>query len=257
MSDGAQVREVISRVRRQFGPIAGVVHGAGLQSPALVSRKRLDRALGVVRTKVNGAYHLWHAVKDDDPKFFVLFGSTLGRSGMDGQTDYTAAADVLPKIAAQLSGERPHTRSFTLAWTAWAGTGMAADESVRRVQEEQRGLRYIGIREGVQTFARELLQGCASIPPGKYNWGRENFKRAFQRGLRISVFPSPFFNTEWQADARHEPFKRTLRSAEMYDGAFAWHWHNRWDEPIEAGSKFQLLEADIERRLAERGIRLG
>ena len=159
VSDGAQVREVISRVRRQFGPIAGVVHGAGLQSPALVSRKRLDRALGVVRTKVNGAYHLWHAVKDDDPKFFVLFGSTLGRSGMDGQTDYTAAADVLPKIAAQLSGERPHTRSFTLAWTAWAGTGMAADESVRRVQEEQRGLRYIGIREGVQTFARELLHG--------------------------------------------------------------------------------------------------
>jgi hypothetical protein len=106
-------------------------------------------------------------------------------------------------------------------------------------------------------FARELLLGCAAIPPGKYNWGRENFKRAFQHGVRISVFPSPFFNTEWQADPRHEPFKRMARCAEMYRGAFAWHWHNRWDERIEAGSKFQLLEVEIERRLAKKAIRLG
>jgi hypothetical protein len=105
-------------------------------------------------------------------------------------------------------------------------------------------------------FARELLEGCAAIPPGKYNWGRENFKRAFHRGQSISVFPSPFFNTEWQADPGHQPFRRTPNSPEMYDGAFAWHWHNRWDEPIEEGSKFQLLEARIQRRLAELGINL-
>ena len=86
-------------------------------------------------------------VKDDDPKFFVLFGSTLGRAGMDGQTDYTAAADVLPKIAAQLSGERPHTRSFTLAWTAYAlfqlvaAVGLVLRFPFRVLYEAIRGLK--------------------------------------------------------------------------------------------------------------------
>ena len=28
----------------------------------------------------------------------------------------------------------------------------------------------------------------------------------------------------------------------MFDGAFTWHWHNRWDDVIEIGSKFQILE---------------
>lgn len=103
-------------------------------------------------------------------------------------------------------------------------------------------------------FARELIRGTIAIRAGKYNWGRENVRRAFGLGHRVTVFPSPFFNTEWQADPGHEPFKRTPNSAEMYEGAFAWHWHNRWDEPIEPGCKFALLEAAIERRLREQGV---
>ena len=78
-------------------------------------------------------------------------------------------------------------------------------------------------------------------------------RRAIERGTAITVFPSPFFNTEWQADPKFEPFKKTPQSANLYEGAFAWHWHNRWEQPIEAGSKFQLLESQIDARLAEHG----
>ena len=103
-------------------------------------------------------------------------------------------------------------------------------------------------------FVRELVQGIVEIPPGKYNWGRENVKRAILRGRPITVFPSPFFNTEWQADPGFKPFERTPESANLYDGAFAWHWHNQWDAPIEEGSKFQILEARIGRLLAAKGM---
>jgi hypothetical protein len=103
-------------------------------------------------------------------------------------------------------------------------------------------------------FARELIQGILELPPGKYNWGRENVRRAFRQGTRITVFPSPFFNTEWQADPSFEPFRKTPQSANFYDGAFAWHWHNRWDEAIEPGSKFQLLEAHFDDILIDRGL---
>jgi len=108
------------------------------------------------------------------------------------------------------------------------------------------------LRQG-GAFARELVQGLIEIAPGKYNWGRENVKRAIHRGHEITVFPSPFFNTEWQADPSFEPFKRTPASANLYDGAFAWHWHNKWDDPIEPGSKFARLEASIDARLSAQG----
>ena len=98
-------------------------------------------------------------------------------------------------------------------------------------------------------FAQELIRGVIEIPPGKYNWGRGNVKRSIDRGHAITVFPSPFFNTEWQADPAFEPFRRTAASTNFYDGAFAWHWHNQWDAPIEEGSKFQRLEARMEDKL--------
>jgi hypothetical protein len=103
----------------------------------------------------------------------------------------------------------------------------------------------------------ELIAGVMALPPGQFNWGRENLRRAVGRGRAITVFPSPFFNTEWQADPRFKPFENTPNSANMYDGAFAWHWHNRWDEPIQEGSKFQRLEARIDRKLLESGLPTG
>ena len=103
-------------------------------------------------------------------------------------------------------------------------------------------------------FARALLDGLLAIKPGKYNWGRENVKRAIAGGHAITVFPSPFFNTEWQADPAFEPFKRSAASDELYDGAFAWHWHNKWDDPIEPGCKFERLEAIVDARLRALGF---
>jgi hypothetical protein len=102
-------------------------------------------------------------------------------------------------------------------------------------------------------FAQELVRGILEIPPGKYNWGRENVKRAIHRGRTISVFPSPFFNTEWQADPDFKPFESTPASANLYEGAFAWHWHNQWDAEIEPGSKFHRLETIMDERLSRMG----
>ena len=109
------------------------------------------------------------------------------------------------------------------------------------------------LRKG-SAFARALVDGVVAIPPGKYNWGRENVKRAIEAGHQITVFPSPFFNTEWQADPAFQPFRRTAASGELYDGAFAWHWHNKWDEPIEPGCKFERLERIVDAKLEASGL---
>ena len=159
VSDGEQVTAAIDAVRQRYGRIDGVVHAAGLDSVATVPKKSLDHARHVVRVKADGSHHLWHAVKDDQLTFFGFFGSFLGRFGMDGQVDYTAGADLVSKLSALLARRNPAMRVFTLCWTGWSDVGMAATEAVRRIQEEVRGLRYLGVEEGVQHFAREVFQG--------------------------------------------------------------------------------------------------
>ncbi len=112
------------------------------------------------------------------------------------------------------------------------------------------------VRAG-SAFAREMLAGIVEIPPGKYNWGRENIRRAFERGHRITVLPSPFFDTDWQAAAAFTPFANVSPPVALHDGAFAWHWHNQWDAEIEAGSKFERLERIVEARLSAQGLMAG
>ncbi|KIF66508.1 hypothetical protein HY68_31385, partial [Streptomyces sp. AcH 505] len=196
VSDAAQVTATIQAIRQKYGRIDGVVHAAGLDSVATVPKKSLAHARHVVRVKADGAHHLWHAVKDDELTFFSFFGSFLGRFGMDGQVDYTAGADLVSKLSALLARRRPEVRVFTLCWTGWSDVGMAATEAVRRIQEVGRGLRYLGVEEGVQHFAREIFQGgndpevlvFGEIGTNSYG-GQDASMNADRTGVAVPVGP--------------------------------------------------------------------
>lgn len=105
-------------------------------------------------------------------------------------------------------------------------------------------------------FTSALLDGILEIPAGSSNWGRANLRRAFGRGVRVGVLPSAFFDTDWQAHHGREkefrPFSAQT-TVDIYNGVFAWHWHNRWDDRIEAGSKFEILERQIDEQLRSTG----
>jgi hypothetical protein len=103
-------------------------------------------------------------------------------------------------------------------------------------------------------FASELIRGVLNLKPGSFSWGRDNLGRAVALGCPIAIFPAAFFDTDWQAEEQFVAFKKTGSSANLHEGAFAWHWHNQWDAPIEDGSKFEVLERAIDRRLALRGL---
>ncbi len=159
IADREQVLALAARIRERFGQIDGIIHGAGLESFGAVPKKPLDHTRNVVRVKVNGFRHLWETTRQEPLKFFVNFGSISGRFGMDGQVDYCAAADAVARCSYIHSRISAAPLSFTIDWTAWADTGMASYESVRRVQEEQRGLSYLEVKEGVHKFLQELFFG--------------------------------------------------------------------------------------------------
>ena len=159
IADQEQVQALVARIKERFGEIEGVIHGAGMESFGAVPKKPVEHSRNVVRIKVNGFRHLWEATRQEPLKFFVNFGSISGRFGMDGQVDYCAGADAVARCSCIQSISSGAPLSFTIDWTAWADTGMASYDSVRRVQEEQRGLAYLEIKEGVHKFLTELFFG--------------------------------------------------------------------------------------------------
>lgn len=85
-----------------------------------------------------------------------------------------------------------------------------------------------------------------------------------QRERPWSVWPCAWFNTEWNVEPGFRagdpewvkfidnPMLRNAYSEEMFDGAFAWHWHNRWNEEPEPGSKWCLVEQLVDKAFKQK-----
>jgi hypothetical protein len=70
-------------------------------------------------------------------------------------------------------------------------------------------------------------------------WGSILYSRTIRNP--VLALPCIWFNSEWgYEDTILEPFKK-IDNIKFFDGAFTWHWHNRWDQEIEVGSKFDIL----------------
>jgi NAD(P)-dependent dehydrogenase (short-subunit alcohol dehydrogenase family) len=162
VTDLQQVKGAISDISRRLGTVRGVVHAAGLESLGLLPKKDYAYGEQLVGVKVSGLYNLVNSVSIEALDFLLAFTSISGRFGMDGQTDYTAASAMLSTLCSQLATRYRDTRIVAMDWTAWSGTGMATHESVRQIQEGERGLTYMDPEEGCAHFLRELSFGGAN-----------------------------------------------------------------------------------------------
>ena len=88
----------------------------------------------------------------------VAFSSIAARFGNRGQADYSAANDLLCKIASNFRTTRPATRAIAIDWTAWAGIGMAARGSIPKMMEAA-GIDMLPPEAGIPLIRRELTMG--------------------------------------------------------------------------------------------------
>ncbi len=146
-------------IQNNGSDIMGIINGAGLPSFGKVPRKNESIAYKVVQLKANSMYLINKYFLNDDIDFVINMGSISGRFGMDGQVDYSAAADLLVKLNKNISESYKNCKFLCVGWPAWESVGMASSEEVVKVQKEERGLSYISIEEGRARFVSEL---CAS-----------------------------------------------------------------------------------------------
>lgn len=84
-------------------------------------------------------------------------------------------------------------------------------------------------------------------------WADEIYQDVREIYDDLIVFPGAFFNPEWQgAGDSNTFFKCCSESNKLFPGSFAWHFHNKWNQPIEFGSKFDILRNIINSKLNKR-----
>jgi len=153
------VDKTLAAIRRTDGPIEGVIHGAGIESSCKFSRKQTSAVRRCIAAKCDGAANLIALTRHDPLRHFVTFGSTSGRFGGLGQTDYSLAADLLAKMTARLAVERPDCDCVCFHWPAWDDAGMAVRPEAR-VLLERANLTFMPSSEGAAHLLRELLAGA-------------------------------------------------------------------------------------------------
>jgi len=107
-------------------------------------------------------------------------------------------------------------------------------------------------------LSSEMIKMLMSIPPkpNSNDWGTGVYNRVRKFNKNFIVYPCSFFNTEWHTPhislgGNESSFVKNPYSAELYEGVFAWHWHNQWQKPVQEGSKWYILEQMINEKFTK------
>jgi acyl transferase domain-containing protein/acyl carrier protein/NAD(P)-dependent dehydrogenase (short-subunit alcohol dehydrogenase family) len=159
LADAEAVAKVIDQVRQKSGRIDVLLHAAGIERSHFLPDKDPREFDLVFDVKADGFFNLLYAIGDMPLGATVAFSSIAGRFGNAGQTDYSAANDLLCKITSSFRTTRPNTRGIVIDWTAWGGIGMATRGSIPKMMELA-GIDMLPPEAGIPLIRRELTAGA-------------------------------------------------------------------------------------------------
>lgn len=154
--DSASVERALHDAQARFGPIRGIVHGAGVLADRLADEKTEAELRRVFAPKVCGLENILRNIRPSQLSHMAIFSSAAAFFGNRGQSDYAMANALLTNAAHQLSRDVPDLRIKVFHWGPWAG-GMV--DSSLAAHFEAQGIPLIPIDEGARIFAAELLAG--------------------------------------------------------------------------------------------------
>ncbi|GAA1695397.1 type I polyketide synthase [Streptomyces yatensis] len=123
-ADRAELAGLLDAIPSEF-PLTAVVHSAGVLDDGVIDALTVERAAGVLRPKVDAARNLHELTAGMELSAFVLFSSAAGTTGGPGQGSYAAGNAFLDALAAQRRADG--LPAVSIAWGAWAGSGMVID----------------------------------------------------------------------------------------------------------------------------------
>jgi NAD(P)-dependent dehydrogenase (short-subunit alcohol dehydrogenase family) len=153
VSNAKMMKERLVEPIQKYGPITGVIHGAGSLADRRIERKTEKDYETVISPKVDGLKNLLEIASVKKLDFLVLFSSIVGVFGNIGQTDYAIANEVLNKSAFQAKRENPNCRVLSINWGPW-DSGMVTPELKRAFAE--RNMDVIPTDAGAELMVNEI-----------------------------------------------------------------------------------------------------
>jgi NAD(P)-dependent dehydrogenase (short-subunit alcohol dehydrogenase family) len=154
--DPASAESCARRVKFRFGPVKGLVHGAGVILDHAVRGKSPEDFAKVYGTKAVLAQTLLSAFQDEPLSAIVFMSSSSARFGRAAQADYAAGNEVLNKLAWEEREARPDATVLSPSFGPFAG-GMVDGRLAGLFASEGVGL--IDVGAGARTTARLLGLG--------------------------------------------------------------------------------------------------
>ncbi|MFI1290546.1 SDR family NAD(P)-dependent oxidoreductase [Streptomyces sp. NPDC020792] len=151
--DGDAVAAALRDVRDAWGPVTGIVHGAGVLADKLIADKTDEQVELVMSTKVDGLRALLAATADDPLDVICLFSSVAAVFGNAGQSDYAMANEILGQVASAEQARRPGCLVRCVAWGPWRG-GMVTPALAGHFGRS--GVPLIPLEQGAAAFTAEL-----------------------------------------------------------------------------------------------------
>ena len=139
VTDPQAVRAAVRTAEQTYGPIVGIIHGAGCNRPALLRDLDESEMRDTLAPKAQGFRSLVAAVNTKGLRLLVTFGSVIGRVGLRGEAHYALANASLSALTEEFARIHPQCRCLVLESSVWSGVGMA--ENLGKVE----GLRSAGI----------------------------------------------------------------------------------------------------------------
>ena len=153
LTDADQVAAVLAEVREQ-GVVDVLLHCAGIEISHYLTEKPQREYDLVFDVKAQGWFNVLRALRGAELGTVAVFSSIAGRFGNAGQTDYSAANDLMCKSVSRLCAEGT-TRAIAVDWTAWAHIGMASRGSIPKMMELA-GIDMLPPQVGVAALRREI-----------------------------------------------------------------------------------------------------
>ncbi|MGA4991470.1 SDR family NAD(P)-dependent oxidoreductase [Nonomuraea bangladeshensis] len=156
-------RDALAVLLEEIPDLRVVVHAAGLVDDGVIGSLSAERVEGVLRPKVDAAWHLDELTRKRDVARFVVFSSLAGTLGAAGQGNYAAANAALDALAvSRVSAGLP---AVSLAWGVWdAEEGMAGRLSDReRERMVREGLIPLSAGVGLSVLDRVVAEGRRGV----------------------------------------------------------------------------------------------
>lgn len=121
VSNEDDVKNLIADIKKAYGAINGIIHGAGVTGNGLIVSRKKEDMEPVIAPKVFGTWLLDKYTENQNLDFFVLCSSGVGISGEIGLADYAAANAFLDSFAQQRGRSKS---TLAIDWVVWKNARM-------------------------------------------------------------------------------------------------------------------------------------